>query len=253
MLPLARSLAGEFSVFAPELPGYGRSEKPRVPLGISGLAAALAGCLDALELDRPALVANSMGCQVVTDLAARLPELVGPLALIGPTVDPAQRLARRQLVGGLRDTTREPLSMVALAARDGAGIGLRALLATARSALADRIEQRLPLIEQPTLVLRGEEDRFISSAWPSRSLSYCRGPGSWPSPVSPTPSSTRGRLSSRTSFASCSSKAAQTRLPHRYPLARGGRIASPGKARYHSLATNAGINRSSISSRHAAT
>jgi 2-hydroxy-6-oxonona-2,4-dienedioate hydrolase len=165
MLPLARSLAGSSSAFALDLPGYGRSQKPRVPLGIGGLADALAGCLDALELERPAFVANSMGCQVVTDLAVRLPDRVGPLTLIGPTVDPAQRLARRQLLGGLRDSAREPLSLLASTARDGAVMGVRALLTTARSALGDRIELRLPLVEQPTLVVCGEHDRFVSADW----------------------------------------------------------------------------------------
>jgi 2-hydroxy-6-oxonona-2,4-dienedioate hydrolase len=165
MLPLARSLAGRFSVFAPELPGYGRSQKPHAPLGIGDLAAALAGCLDALGLERPAFVANSMGCQVVTDLAVRLPGRVGPLTLVGPTVDPKQRLARRQLLGAVRDSAREPLSLIALAARDDTLMGVRALLATARSALADRIEQRLPLIEQPTLIVRGGTDGFVSTEW----------------------------------------------------------------------------------------
>lgn len=168
MLPLAQSLAERHSVFVPELPGYGRSQKPHVPLGIGELAVALAGCLDALGLDRPAFVANSMGCQVVTELAVRLPERVGPLALIGPTVDPQRRLARRQLLAALRDSAREPLSLLARAAYDDAVHGVGALLATARSALTDRIEQRLPLIAQPTLVLCGEADGFVSAEWAER-------------------------------------------------------------------------------------
>ena len=165
MLPLARSLAERFSVFAPDLPGYGRSQKPRAPLGIEGLADALAGCLDALGLERPAFVANSMGCQVVTNLAVRLPERVGPLALIGPTVDPRRRQGRRQLFSALRDSAKEPLSLLALAAHDDLVHGVGALVATARSVLTDRIEERLPLIEQPTLVVRGEEDGFVSAEW----------------------------------------------------------------------------------------
>src|SRR5213593_2730802 len=47
MLPLARSLAPFVSVFAPDLPGYGRSQRPPSPLGVADLAAALAGWLDA--------------------------------------------------------------------------------------------------------------------------------------------------------------------------------------------------------------
>ncbi len=167
MLPLAEALARWFSVFVPELPGNGRSEKPPTPLGIGGLAESLAGCMDTLELQRPAFIANSLGCQVVTELAVRLPGRVGPLTLIGPTIDPDQRRARHQVLRGVTDLRREPLSLLAHPAQDGV-MGIRALLATARSALADRIEDRLPLIEQPTLVLRGSHDSFVSAAWAER-------------------------------------------------------------------------------------
>jgi 2-hydroxy-6-oxonona-2,4-dienedioate hydrolase len=167
MLPLAQSLAPWCSVFVPELPGSGRSQKPPTPLGIGVLAEALGSCLDILELERPALVANSMGCQVVTELTVRRPERVGPLVLIGPTIDPEQRRARHQLLGGVRELGREPLSLLTHPAQDGV-MGIRALLATARSALADRIEDRLPLIEQPTLVLRGSKDAFVTAAWAER-------------------------------------------------------------------------------------
>ena len=165
MLPLAQALASSFTVFAPDLPGYGRSQRPPAPLGISDLAAALAGWLDAAGLECPAFVANSMGCQVVTELAVRRPERAGPLVLIGPTVDPQRRAARHQLLGGLREVWRESPKLVALAAHDDAVFGVRALRATLRSAIADRIEERLPLIEQPTLIVRGEQDVFVGQRW----------------------------------------------------------------------------------------
>jgi pimeloyl-ACP methyl ester carboxylesterase len=168
MLPLAQSLAPSFSVFAPDLPGHGRSQRPRTPLGIADLAVALAGWLDAAGLSCPAFVANSMGCQIVAELAVRLPGRVGPMVLSGPTVDPQRRAARHQLLSGLRDTAREPRSLLALAARDDAVFGVGALLATARSALADRIEERLPLISQPTVVVRGEHDAFVGQGWAER-------------------------------------------------------------------------------------
>src|SRR6266550_1434312 len=165
MLPLAQSLVPSFSVFAPDLPGYGRSQRPRMSHGIGDLAAALAGWLDAAGLQCPAFVANSMGCQIVTELAVRLPGRVGPLVLVGPTVDPQRRGARHQLLGGLRDAAREPRSLLGLAARDDVVVGVGALLATARSALADRIEERLPLILQPAVVVRGENDGFVGERW----------------------------------------------------------------------------------------
>ena len=165
MLPLARALGERYSAFVPDLPGHGRSERPPEPLGIRGLAEALAACLDALGLERPALVANSLGCQVVTELAVRRPQRVGPLVLIGPTIDPERRQARRQVLSAVRDLTREPLSLLAVTAHDDAVMGPRALLATVRAAFADRIEERLPLIKQPALVIRGEKDGFVGETW----------------------------------------------------------------------------------------
>ena len=59
----------------------------------------------------------------------------------------------------------EPGSLLARTACDDVRFGVTALLATARSALADRIEERLPLITQPALVVRGERDGFVGQTW----------------------------------------------------------------------------------------
>jgi 2-hydroxy-6-oxonona-2,4-dienedioate hydrolase len=165
MLPLARALASSFSAIAPDLPGQGRSAPLPGRISIGGLAAALGAWVEANGLIRPAFVANSMGCQVVTQLAATRPERVGPMVLVGPTIDPARRGARHQLFGALRDAFHEPLSLIAIAARDEARVGLRTLLSTARVALDDPIEERLPLIEQTTVVVHGGEDRFVGREW----------------------------------------------------------------------------------------
>ena len=168
MLPLARLLATSLASYVPDLPGQGRSGELPGRRGLGDLADALGDWVEAADLGRPAMVANSMGCQIVTVLAAQRPETVGPMVLIGPTVDPARRGARHQLFGSLRDSAREPLGLLALAARDQAGVGLRALLSTAREVLADRLEDRLPEIEQPTIVVHGSEDGFVGRAWAGR-------------------------------------------------------------------------------------
>jgi 2-hydroxy-6-oxonona-2,4-dienedioate hydrolase len=168
MLPLARSLSGTFSAFVPDLPGQGKSEQLRGAISLAEHADSLGAWVDANELVRPAFVANSMGCQVVTELAVRRPELVGPMVLVGPTVDPARRARRHQLFSALRDSAREPFSLIALAARDDLAAGPRVLLSTARAVLADRIEERLPLIEQPTVVVHGDQDAFVGREWAER-------------------------------------------------------------------------------------
>ena len=165
LAPLARILAGSCSVYVPDLPGHGRSERLEVAPGIGELTESLCAWLDEVGLERPAFVANSMGCQIVTQLAVRSPERVGPMVLSGPTVDPARRAGRRQIFAGLRETAREPLSLVGIAARDGLGHDVRQLRAAARSALDDRMEERLPSIEQPTVVVHGEGDAFVSREW----------------------------------------------------------------------------------------
>jgi pimeloyl-ACP methyl ester carboxylesterase len=124
MLPLARALAPSYSAFVPDLPGQGKSTQLHGQASISRLAAALGAWVEAEGLTRPALVANSMGCQVVTELAARWPAQVGPMVLIGPTVDPARRAARRQLVSALQASAREPFSLLALMARDDRPAGV---------------------------------------------------------------------------------------------------------------------------------
>lgn len=168
LVPLGRTLASACSVYVPDLPGHGRSERPAVAPGIAEHTRALLGWLDAVGLDRPAFVANSLGCQIVTELAARRPDRVGPMVLSGPTVDPARRAGRRQIFAGLRETAREPMSLVGIAARDGVGHDLRQLRAAARSALDDRMEDRLPSIGQRAVIVHGERDAFVSREWAER-------------------------------------------------------------------------------------
>jgi pimeloyl-ACP methyl ester carboxylesterase len=163
--PLGQALSARCSVFVVDLPGHGRSGRSRRASEIGELALALGAWLDAVALDRPVLVASSMGCQIATELAVRRPERVGPLVLVGPTVDPAKRRVRHQVFGALRDAAHEPALIYALAARDTVSRDGRALLAAARSALADRIEDRLPLIDQPSVVIHAENDGFVSREW----------------------------------------------------------------------------------------
>src|SRR5262249_18503799 len=77
MLPLARELSGSFTVLVPDLPGQGRSESRPGLRSVSALAGALEAWLDAARLEQPAFVANSLGCQVVTEVAVREHERVG--------------------------------------------------------------------------------------------------------------------------------------------------------------------------------
>jgi len=73
------------NVIAPDLPGHGRSAG--APLaGIPALADWSMRLLDALGIGSAALVGHSMGSLVALDAAARFPERVRALAMVGTTV-----------------------------------------------------------------------------------------------------------------------------------------------------------------------
>lgn len=157
--PLARELERRHEVLAPTLPGWGRGPKPRRALDLAELGEALVPLLPA------AVAANSMGCQVAVELAIRRPELVESLVLVGPTLDPYLRPWRRLLPGFALDLLREPPSLWWIVARDYAAMGARRFALTARFAREHPIEERLPLVRQPALVLRGGRDGFVSQRW----------------------------------------------------------------------------------------
>jgi pimeloyl-ACP methyl ester carboxylesterase len=168
MVPLAQQLAGRWRVLVPDLPGFGASDAPRRALSVRGLASALRAWLDAEELPRVTLVANSLGCQVAIDVAARDPDRFERLVLMGPTVDPRYRSFGRHTPRFFVDALREPASLVGIIAVDYARFGPLRFAATARSALDDRPEDKVGRIDAPTLVVKGGRDGFVSAAWCER-------------------------------------------------------------------------------------
>lgn len=163
--PTMQTLAPHFRVYAPDLPGWGRSDRPPRALTIPELADTLVAWLDVVAVEAPTLVANSMGCQVVVDLAARMRDRAGRLVLVGPTVDAGARTIVRQGARLALDSVREPPSLLPLIAVDYLRFGPRRFLVTARGALGDRIEEKLPLVEAPALVVRGTRDALVSQEW----------------------------------------------------------------------------------------
>ena len=78
-------LSRTFRTLAVDQPGFGLSDKPEVEGNYFGFAAdALAGLLDALEIDKVHLVGNSLGGGTAVRFALTYPDRVGRLALMGP-------------------------------------------------------------------------------------------------------------------------------------------------------------------------
>jgi 2-hydroxy-6-oxonona-2,4-dienedioate hydrolase len=166
--PTAERLATFCRVYVPDLPGYGRSDSPRALLTVSELADALAAWMNAVGLTQAALMGNSFGCQIIAALAVRHPHLIERAVLQGPTVNPPQRTVARQIKVWLINGYREPGKMTGIMLRDYWAAGLRRALHTLFEALEDKIEEKLPLIRAPVLVVRGAEDVIVPQSWAER-------------------------------------------------------------------------------------
>lgn len=165
MMPLAKQLADDYSVLVPDLPGYGHSYKPKEILSIPQLADSVIAWMDAQDLNQAHFIANSFGCQIIADLAARHPERVQSLVLQGPTVDAH---ARHILLQALRlkiNSFRESKSVGMISAHDYKAAGPKRVLKTISMTIRDHIEDKLPKISAPTLIVRGERDPVVPQSW----------------------------------------------------------------------------------------
>ena len=164
-IPTARLLAREHHVYAPDLPGSGRSGKPRRVLDIDQLADALAAWMRATGLARAVLVGNSLGCQTIAALALRHPDLVARAVFIGPTMDRRARTTLRQVWRLLLDAAQEAPTQPFLTLFDYGLTGPYRTWRTLRHGLRDPLEEKLPRIHLPVLVVRGARDPIVPQTW----------------------------------------------------------------------------------------
>ncbi|WP_410591855.1 alpha/beta fold hydrolase [Amycolatopsis sp. lyj-23] len=97
-LDLLTSLAGEFTVIAPDLLGHGFSAKPRADYSVAAYACGMRDLLTTLDVDRVTVVGHSLGGGVAMQFAYQFPERCERLVLVGSggvgaSVHPLLRLA----------------------------------------------------------------------------------------------------------------------------------------------------------------
>ncbi|MGB2710560.1 MAG: alpha/beta fold hydrolase [Conexibacter sp.] len=177
-------------VIAVDLPGFGASPMPSEPIAIPGYARFLERLCDALDVERAAVVGNSMGGHIAAELAISAPQRVERLALVSPAgVSSAH--ANRQVVlavaralvltsgwgtarldvvasrPGLRRLAlgfvchRADLLSAALVRELMRGSGKPAFMPALEAVLAHPIEDRLPQVACPALVVWGTNDHVI--------------------------------------------------------------------------------------------
>ena len=185
--PLAR--AG-FRAIAPDLPGYGYSDKPaHARYTIDEQAAAVIGLMDRLGIDQAVIAGASYGGAVASMIALDYPERVKKLILVGAVTndDPKRKLLLRisclPLIGDvttplflgsrwilrkrMEDMYRRmgrPINEKMVASRHhllATANTHRAMIRTARRWSANRIQREASLIRQPTLLVWGDGDDHI--------------------------------------------------------------------------------------------
>lgn len=166
--PLIGELLRTHTVHTLELPGFGSAPTPRHQLQMEDFGRLAAGALEAAGIRGAQWVGHSMGCQVVAEMAIAAPEETSSVVLIGPTANDAERSVPLQALRLAQDTLIEPLPVKWILFSDYLRAGPRWYLKTVPGMVGHRLEDRLPLVQPPVLVLRGARDPIARSGWLDR-------------------------------------------------------------------------------------
>ena len=165
--PAGRAFAADFPVLVPDQPGFGGSEGPPRALDVDHLADFVAAFLRACGVGRAHLVGTSFGCQVAVACAIRHPASVARVVLQGPSSAPENRGALRLVSRWWQNGRQEPPETRLLLSQYRAA-GFRRVFATFNHYRHYPLEEMLPRVAAPTLVVRGEHDRLVSQPWAER-------------------------------------------------------------------------------------
>ena len=113
-------------------------------------------------------VHETVGVRTRADVAPRYPERVGRGVLQGPTTPPEERSWFWQFIRWRQNAPHNPPEMTDISNIDYAKCGLVRALTTFEFSLRDRIEDKLPGIAAPMLVVRGALDPICRQSWAER-------------------------------------------------------------------------------------
>jgi len=175
---MLREVGHDRSIYAPDLPGHGSSDAPGSKASVADLAGAIGDFVDSLRLRAVDLFGYQLGAQIAAELAIARPQHVRRVMLWGPPCySPQERASLLQAAStpGTRDDgsdvveewqrmlQRRGASAPPAALAEELGDRLRAGAHGTR-ALAASIEyptlERLPLVKQPSLVLRLKDESW---------------------------------------------------------------------------------------------
>lgn len=165
---LADELGKTGRVYALDLPGFGDAPEPDHPLDMPTSGDLLAELVLAERIVSPVLIGHSMGTEIVTEAAARHPELSDCIVLIAPTVNAEERTVRQQAWRMTQDMAHAKPRVWLIGTWYYLKTGPRWYAKKLRTMMNHRIEDTLPRVQARTLVIRGENDRVSPHEWAQR-------------------------------------------------------------------------------------
>ncbi len=174
--PMLKELGSDRSIYAPDLPGHGTSDAPNGKASVADLAAAVGDFLDGLRLRQVDVFGYQLGAAVAAELAITRPQQIRRIMLWGvPAYSSQDRVTLLQhpaAIGSREDGSDVAEEWQRMLERRGPGVPPAALAED----FADRLRagvhgvkglaaaldyapsERLPLVKQPTLVLRLKDE-----------------------------------------------------------------------------------------------
>jgi pimeloyl-ACP methyl ester carboxylesterase len=162
LMPALSTLAGWTCAHLLELPGYGNDDDPAQGVTVPLHGAAVADWLIDAAVGRVVLAGHSTGSQAAARAAQHAPGLIAGLVLASPTFDPALRSLPRLLRHWRADRRHEEPGLMRLLRKERRRAGIRRLWRAVHAHLDDHLEEVVPELAMPVLVLRGEHDTMVS-------------------------------------------------------------------------------------------
>ena len=162
--PTLELLPPGVEVIVHTFPGFGRPAARAFDLAPRALAAGVCHALP--RAGGPiVLLAHSASCQVAAHVAARAPDRIAALVLVGPTTDPRAAtwpgLVARWLPTALHERPIQAPVLLRQWARTGLPTMVRALDAARRDDLMGTLDD----VSAPVLVVRGRHDAICPADW----------------------------------------------------------------------------------------
>lgn len=165
LLPACAALGEWTEAHLLDLPGYAGSGEPTRHLDVRGYGETVVHWLQTAGIDRAIVVGHSSGSQVAAWTAVLDPERVLAVGLASPTIDPMCRSLPSLLWRWRLDARQPSPGLEKNHKPEWKRAGMRGVIHLVRAHLADRLEDQVARLTQPTLMIRGAQDRLSTDRW----------------------------------------------------------------------------------------